>query len=120
MRTICGHKQTLFPSPLGKSRKVRGITTFPQLRLLLSTGSQRESNVYPGSKSVKYVPGLNCQLCPRSHTVHKSYIQQARAKSGRAVHRRIIRQLLITSYWPSIALMSAMLRLASAAMGPLG
>ena len=45
-----------------KSRKPRGIPTFPQQRLLLSTGSrERTKTSTPGSKCVNFVPG--CTVC---------------------------------------------------------
>ncbi len=50
-----------------KSRNQRGIPTFPQPRLLLSTFSDRIKPKTGARKSVNYVPGLKCQTCLRPY-----------------------------------------------------
>ncbi len=60
--------QSSFPRPLGIPQTARDSHIPSATAATIYPFSTKNQNLNPGSKSVNYVPGLKCQLCPRSHT----------------------------------------------------
>lgn len=58
--------QSSFPRPLEIPQTARDSHISSAMTATIYRFSTNR-NLNPGSKSVKYVPGLKCQLCPRSH-----------------------------------------------------